>query len=50
MSIKLGGMRLWNNLPTSLVKRKLNLGKKCFVKAAKTLLEFTTTVVLKHSI
>ena len=35
MSTKLRGMRLWNNRPTSLVERKLNLGKKCFVKAAK---------------
>ena len=36
MSIKLIGMRLWNNLLTSLVERKLELGRKCFVKAAKT--------------
>ena len=35
MSIKLKGMMLWNNLPTSLVKGKLKLGRKWFIKAAK---------------
>ena len=34
MSIKLSGMRLWNNLSSSLVEQKLKLGRKCFVKAA----------------
>ena len=35
MSIKLKGMRLWNNLPTSLVEGKLKLVRKSFVKPAK---------------
>ena len=35
MSIKLIGVQLWNNLPTSVVERKLKLGRKCIGNAAK---------------
>ena len=35
MPIKLGGMRFWDNLQTSLFDGKLKLGRKYFVKARK---------------
>ena len=51
MSIKVRGMRLFNNLPTLLIEGKLKLGRKCFVQAKKkALYEFTTTVVLNRCI